>query len=239
MALIDEKIQAQVREAFKLLDKPVRLLVFTREAECEFCAMTGQLLYEIAALSEKVTLDVKDFVKDVEEAGRYGIDKTPAIVVLGEKDYGIRFYGIPAGYEFTPLIEDILSVSRNDHDLPPEVLAELAKIDVPVHLQVLISPGCPYCSQAVSAAHGFAMASDFIRADMVELSEFPHLADHYDVQGVPVTVVNETYRIVGSMPEIDFAREILKALGKPVPEEPASPAAANVTTLEKPQGAPQ
>jgi glutaredoxin-like protein len=226
MALIDDKIQSQVKEAFQLLDKPVKLLMFTQEIECEFCAMARQLLGEITALSEKVTLEVKDFVKDDEEVKRYGIDKIPAIVVMGEKDYGIRFYGLPAGYEFTTLIEDILVVSREDHDLPPEVVAELAKIDEPVHLQVMISPSCPYCSQAVAAVHRFAMASDFIRADMVETSEFPHLAVKYNVQGVPLTIVNETYRFAGLIPEIDLAREILKALGKIVAEEAVPLAAA-------------
>ncbi|MDX9821210.1 MAG: thioredoxin family protein [Syntrophales bacterium] len=225
MALIDNKIQSQVKEAFQLLGKSVKLLMFTQEIECEFCAMTRQLLEEITALSEKVTLEVRDFVKDAEEGKRYGIDKIPAIVVMGEKDYGIRFYGLPAGYEFTTLIEDILVVSREDHDLPPEVVAELAKVDEPVHLQVMISPSCPYCSQAVAVAHRFAMANDFIRADMVETSEFPHLAVKYNVQGVPLAVVNETYRVAGSLPEIDFAREILKALGKRVAEEEAPPAA--------------
>ncbi len=226
MALIDDKIKAQVQEALKLLDKPAKLLMFTQEIECEFCAMTRRLLEEVAALSEKVILEVKDFVKDAEEARRYGIDKIPAIAVMGEKDYGIRFYGIPAGYEFTTLVEDILIVSREDHDLAPEVAAELAKIDRPVHLQVMISPSCPYCSQAVATVHRFAMASDFIRADMVETSEFPHLAVKYAVQGVPLTIVNETYRVVGSLPEIDFAMEILKALGKTVAEEAVPPVAA-------------
>jgi protein-disulfide isomerase len=57
------------------------------------------------------------------------------------------------------------------------------------------------------------MASDLVRADMVEISEFPHLAHKYDVQGVPKTVINETSHVVGPLPEKELAEEILKALG--------------------------
>ena len=58
------------------------------------------------------------------------------------------------------------------------------------------------------------MASDHISADMVETSEFPFLAVKYNVHGVPHTVINEEHSIVGAEPEMEFAREILKAIGK-------------------------
>ena len=58
------------------------------------------------------------------------------------------------------------------------------------------------------------MASENIRADMVEISEFPHLAHKYDVQGVPKTVINEDHHVVGPLPEKELAEEILKALGQ-------------------------
>jgi len=49
---------------------------------------------------------------------------------------------------------------------------------------------------------------------MVDSSEFSFLAVKYNVQGVPHTVINEEHSIVGVHPEMDFAREILKAIGK-------------------------
>jgi glutaredoxin len=91
---------------------------------------------------------------------------------------------------------------------------ELAKIDQPVHMQVLISPTCPYCPGAVRTAHRFAMASDHITADMVESSEFPFLAVKYNVHGVPHTVINEEHSVAGSRPEMEVAQAILKAIGK-------------------------
>ena len=71
---------------------------------------------------------------------KYGVDKIPATVLVGDKDYGIHFYGVPGGYEFNVLIEDILNIGKRDAELSNDVLAELNKVDQPVHLQVLISP---------------------------------------------------------------------------------------------------
>jgi glutaredoxin-like protein len=214
MGLIEDKDREQLTKLFADLKNPVKILYFTQEHECEMCKMTRELLEEVAGISDKIAMEVRDFVADRALAEQHRVDKIPATVLMGEKDYGIRFYGIPAGYEFTTLIEDIIDVSGGDSHLPEDVGAELAKVDQPVHMQVLISPTCPYCPKAVRTAHRFAMASDHITADMVETSEFPHLAVKYDVQGVPHTVINEDHRVIGPKPEIDFAHEVLVAIGK-------------------------
>ena len=90
--------------------------------------------------SDMISLEVHDFVADKDLAERYGVDKIPATVLIGEKDYGVRFYGVPAGYEFTVLIEEIRAVGKRDPGVSKEAMAELDKINKPVHLQVIISP---------------------------------------------------------------------------------------------------
>ena len=216
MGLIEDKDREQLTELFAGLENPVKILYFTQEHECEMCKMTRELLEEVAGISDKISIEIHDFVADQALAGQYKVDKIPGTVLMGDEDYGIRFYGIPAGYEFTTLIEDIVDVAKRDPHLTEDVKAELAKVDQPVHLQVLISPTCPYCPAAVRNAHRFAMANRNITADMVETSEFPHLAVKYNVQGVPHTVINEEHAVIGPKPEIDFAREVLAAIGKDV-----------------------
>ena len=49
---------------------------------------------------------------------------------------------------------------------------------------------------------------------MVELSEFPHLAVKYSVQGVPKTIINEEHSIVGAKPDKEVAKEVLASIGK-------------------------
>lgn len=216
MALLKEKDRRELEKIFKeKLTGKVKIVYFTQTLECQFCQTTRELLAEVSAASPNLALEIYNFQTDKEQVEKFRIDKIPATVLLGEggKDYGIRFYGIPAGYELMTLIEDIIDVGRGDPGLPANVMELLAKVDRPVHMQAFVSPTCPYCTTAVRAAHRFAMASAQITGDMVEVSEFPHLAVKYQVQGVPKTVINEKYELIGGLPEIDFAKKVLEAVG--------------------------
>ncbi|MBE0426863.1 MAG: thioredoxin family protein [Nitrospirae bacterium] len=140
MGKISEKDRKQLKDIFKSLPQSVKIVMFTQEIECEHCRLTRELLQEVAELSEKILLEVHDFVKEADLAKTYNIDKIPAIILIGDGDYGIRFYGMPAGYEFTTFIQDIINVSQRDPKLPHDVLAVLSKVYKPVHIQVMISP---------------------------------------------------------------------------------------------------
>jgi glutaredoxin-like protein len=220
MSLISEKDAEQLRGQFETeLVNPVKLINFTQAVECQFCAETRQIVEEIAALSDKISAEIYDFVTDKAAAEMYDIDKIPAIALVrveegGDRDYGIRFYGIPSGYEFTSIIEDIFDVSKGDSGLQPKSKEAVAGITESVHFQVFVTPTCPYCPQAVRLAHKFAMESDLIRADMVEAIEFPHLANKYSVYGVPRTVINETFHQEGAVPEPMMLNKLLEAVGQ-------------------------
>lgn len=220
MPLISEKDAEYIRGEFETnLVNPVKLVMFTQSIECQFCAETRQIVEEIASLSDKISTEIYNFVTDKATAEIYDVDKIPAIAVLrvedGEdKDYGIRFYGIPSGYEFTTVIEDIVDVSRGDSGLQPKSRETVAGLTEPVHFQVFVTPTCPYCTQAVRLAHKFAMESDLITADMVESMEFPHLANKYQVYGVPRTVINEIIHQEGAVPEPMLLAKLLEAVGQ-------------------------
>jgi glutaredoxin-like protein len=128
------------------------------------------------------------------------------------KDYGIRFYGIPSGYEFSSIIEDIMMVAEGESGLSAETKAWAAALESPVHLQVFVTPTCPYCPRAVLLGHQLAMESDMITADMVEAIEFPHLSNKYSVQGVPRTVINETVHLEGAAPEAMMLGKLKEAV---------------------------
>jgi glutaredoxin-like protein len=163
-----------------------------------------------------ITLEVYDFVADKEIAGHYNIDKIPATIIMAggdeTKDFGIRYYGIPSGYEFSSLIHDILMVGGEAPVLSETTRQWLADLTEPIHIQVFVTPTCPYCPPAVLLAHRLAMASDLVTADMVEATEFAHLSIKYNVMGVPRTVINEDIHIEGAAPEAMLLARMREAL---------------------------
>ena len=95
---------------------------------------------ELAPLSDKLSLQVFNFLLDKEKVAQYAIDKVPATVIQNSKDYGIRFYGLPAGYEFSTVLDAILAVSKGDSGLLPASREKLAQLAQPLHLEVFVTP---------------------------------------------------------------------------------------------------
>jgi glutaredoxin-like protein len=211
MELISDKDKEIVRKKFSQMTQNVRLILFTQETECQFCRETRQIAEEISLLSDKITLEVYDFVKDKEKANQMSIDRIPALAILGDRDYGIRFYGIPSGYEFTSFVEDIMDIGMRKTNLSEKTKKTLSELKNPVHIQVFVTPTCPYCPMAVRIAHKMAFESDKVRADVIESVEFPHLALKYNVKGVPKVVINENVTMEGATPEPHFLEKVLEA----------------------------
>lgn len=149
MALISDKDRTTIKSRFdNELANEVRLIYFTqsesplpaRSQECATCRETRELLEEIASLSDKIKLEVHDFYAEGDLAARLEVDKIPAIVVSGPRGDRVRFYGIPSGYEFSTLIEDIIDVSKGTSGVSQKNAERLAKVDRPVHIQVFVTP---------------------------------------------------------------------------------------------------
>jgi len=212
MSLLPDDKKELLRNDFKeKLDYPVKIVMFTQETECRFCSDTRQLVQDIATLSNKLSVEVYDFVKDAEKAKEYCVDKIPALAIIGAKDYGVRIYGIPYGYELQTLIEAIINVSkgRGKTNLSDKTKSILSEIKNPVHIKVFVTLTCPHCPAAASVAHKLAIESDMITADVIETSEFPDLAMKHNVIGVPKIVVNDKTEFVGAFNEDLFTENVL------------------------------
>jgi len=217
--LLNDTISQQVKELFdQQLHLPVGILFFEKKTNCETCADTRQLLEEVAGISDKLSLQVFDLDEHSEVAQKYAVDKAPGIVLVGLDgdemiDYRIRMSGIPSGHEFSTLIHDLILVSGRDSGLSQATREALKQLDKPVHLQVFVTPSCPYCPRAVVLAHMMAMESPLVTAEMVEAMEFPDLADRFNVSGVPQTTINAgAGTVVGAVLEEYLLQEIQRAV---------------------------
>jgi glutaredoxin-like protein len=177
--------------------------------ECPFCEETQQTLKELAALSEKIKLNLYEFSESAAEAARLKVDRVPGTVIRGPLNRPVRFYGFPGGQEFPAFIEDIIDASRGKVDLAPETVRQLRKLRREIAVQVFVSPTCPHCPGVARLAHRMALESPQISADVVEIGEFPRLAERYRVQAVPVIVIEERVVLVGALEERDLIAQIV------------------------------
>ena len=153
MALLKDSDRAQLQKEFEQLTNPVKLVFFTQALNCDYCPLTKEILEELVGLSDKLQLQTYNLAIDKDQAANYKIARVPAIALVRvetvgangsnetrERDYGIRYYGVPSGYEFASLVGDILDVSSGDSGLNAASKDALKQLTAPLHLQVFTTP---------------------------------------------------------------------------------------------------
>jgi alkyl hydroperoxide reductase subunit AhpF len=140
MAFLSAADEQAVKREFERLGGPVRLTVFASELGPETNAQTVALVKEVAALSDMISVTELNPHIDRDQAQAYGVDVAPAVVVEGAQDYGIRFLGVPAGYEFSNLIDSIVTVSTGETGLSAETKTALAGLTEDVRIKVFTTP---------------------------------------------------------------------------------------------------
>ncbi|MFX0068065.1 MAG: thioredoxin family protein [Promethearchaeota archaeon] len=208
---LDEETKEHVNEMFNELKSDVRILFFHCDENCILCNETSELLEGVSELSKKVHVERYDCTKDEAKANKLNVERHPTTIIVGEKDYGVRYSGIVSGYEFGPFIESIVEVSKGEAHLSNGTVKRLKKLDKSVNIKVFIMPTCPYCPAMVRLAHRLAVASDKIQAEMIESMEFRDMALKYNVTAVPRTVINDKVDVVGLLSESKLLDSIFKA----------------------------
>jgi glutaredoxin-like protein len=153
MGLLKDSDREQLKLEFEKLTNPVKLQFFTQALDCDYCPLTQQVLEELVSLSDKIQLQTYNFAIDKEPVFEYKIARVPAIAVARvethvidgkeqtrDHDFGIRYYGVPSGFEFGSLVSDIMDVSRGESGLSEQSKTQLKQLTEPLHLQVFTTP---------------------------------------------------------------------------------------------------
>ena len=172
----DKELEGPV--TLDLFIEPKSAIVVPGRPECELCDETRALLEDVASLSDQITLTVHDIRTESDLARETGVSRVPTLVLRGAARGVLRYLGIPAGLEFGTLLGSA-AVSRGTTTLKQESRTKLASLTKPVHVQVFVTPTCPYCPKVASLAHQAAVESGNVIADVIEISEFPDLAAQY------------------------------------------------------------
>ncbi len=186
MSLLTDEDKKAIEGHFKLLEKDVNIYLKKDKEECE----TEAILNELSELTTKLKLHIS--IADENEM-------SPSLSI-GETGR-ILFKGTPSGYEFSTLLTSIIDSGRNEAQLSDETKNFLDTLEDPLDIKVFVTPTCPHCPSSAVMAHRMAAYSSKVNADVIEANEFMELSRQYQVQGVPRTVINETYSVEGSQPE--------------------------------------
>lgn len=210
MGMFDEKTKKKLTEILSEMKEEVKIIFFTDNKEENATKETGLFLDEIGLMSNKILIEKKEIGKDKITDEQYDVDKVPAMILVDSKgkNTGVRYFGLPGGYEINSFVKGILEVSGKRDKIPDELISRINKIDKKIHIQVFVSMTCPYCPGAVMAAHILALENNNITADMIESSSLKQYAEKYSVNGVPKTVINNTMEFIGARP----LTELLKML---------------------------
>ncbi len=186
MSLLTDEDKKAIEGHFELLEKDVNIYLKKDKEECE----TEAILNELSELSPKLKLHISNAEED---------EMSPALSI---GDSGrVLFKGTPSGYEFSTLLTSIIDSGRNEPQLSEETKNFLDALEEPLDIKVFVTPTCPHCPPSAVMAHRMAAYSSKVNAEVIEANEFMEISQQYQVQGVPRTVINETYSVEGSQPE--------------------------------------
>lgn len=149
MGYIRDEDRPRVAAYFaKALESPVTIHLFTQRASplatpaapCATCRETEGLVEEVAGLSDRIRVEVHDFVADAALAAEMGVPRIPALVLEGRNRGRVRYFGSPAGYEFGVLAEGLADVSSGRTSLSDATRATLGALTSAAHITVLVTP---------------------------------------------------------------------------------------------------
>lgn len=183
---------------------------------CPTCKPTRQMMEELAALSGKIKLRVYEFAQEAEAAARWGVDRIPATVLHTANGRHVKHFGMPSGHEFVAFIEGIVDLSRGNVFLSKEATKRLGRLKKDVHVQVFVTPACPYCPHMVRIVQQMAIQTAHVKAEVVEVGEFPQLAERFNVRSVPTTVIDGRFTVVGAAPDLSVAEQLVRAAEAPL-----------------------
>ena len=198
-----------VKTKFGQLKNNVRLICFSKESGCSHCQEAKKLFEYIAELSPKIEFDVFNFDANTNKDRQYEIFDVPAVAIIGEKDFGIRYYCYPQSIELNNFLDDIIYVSTEEHHLSDQAMHKLETLQRKIQLKVFISSWCSYSLPAARIGLKLAIASELINVDIIDTNDYLKLADKYNVRAIPMTVVNETQSFYGALDEIHYVDNII------------------------------
>ena len=182
-------------------------LVRTDRDPCMFCEPVSSAARQLAALHPLISLTPYDIDKHADRAAEAGIERPPVTVLRGRNGREVRFTGLWSGLLFTAFMDAVVYVGAGVAPINPETREALQAIEEELRLELLVAPYDPYSAYTLRVAAAFAVEARRVRLEVIEISEFPRLAQTRMVTEVPVLLVNGR-RFTGAWDENDLLEQL-------------------------------
>jgi thioredoxin reductase (NADPH) len=211
--IIDEESSKILKKKFENeMRREVKLKAFLDEGRENKRSkyLVEEFLKELKEISEG-RIDFEIYQKDSEEAKKYGVDKTPTILIDPDNSYKIVYLGVPLGEEAWAFIQTIIQVSKNESSLTQTSKEKLRQLKEGREIMTFVTPKCPYCPYQVLLANNVAIeAKGIVKSICIDALEFPELAEKFEVTAVPHTVINGKTSSIGVQPEEKFIDDVIR-----------------------------
>ncbi len=203
-----------IRDSLTEMRTPVRLVLFTKDTECDACPDAVATAKAIKAASPKIALETYDFTMDRDKTEEYAIKRVPSMVVQSTVRRSVTFSGAVEGIPLLMLLDAINGVATNRKWFPDRIASTLTLLRQEVHVQVFLESDCTLCKPVAETAMGLALTNRMVNADLIAADDFPDLVAKHRIKVLPYILFGTTLSHEGHATESEFLEMLFQAQGK-------------------------
>lgn len=203
--LITEDLKKQIRPLLQKMKKQVVLRAVLDESDKIGTELAG-ILKEMASLSDRLTLEL------LKPEGAEGAEHLPVTKIYYENGVysGVCFHGIPGGKEINSFLAAVCYCGGAAKEVEKKLKTEIDKIVSPKEIKVFVSLACHHCPHVVAACQKIAFENPYVSAAMYDARLYPDLIEQYQIERVPMTVINDETVIMGQKTIEEFVQYLQK-----------------------------
>jgi Alkyl hydroperoxide reductase, large subunit len=197
-ALIDEELKGQLAGIFAKMETPVVMKAVVapeREKDAELAAF----LNVIQAVGDKLSLELYEPGEAAAVVPELNVDYLPVTGLYRDGQYGrVAFHGVPGGEEINSFVLALYNLAGPGQEVPGRLKKKIEKLKKTANLKVCVSLACHHCPKVVAACQQIAILNPGIEAEMIDASLYPDLVEQYDIQRVPMVIIDDKDIYMGS-----------------------------------------
>jgi hypothetical protein len=191
----------RIRRELEGVTPPVELVFHAADQSSPFASALLESAERIAGAADGNILVRRE--DDADPMGR------PALTVSSGGRGNLHYLAVPDGLEAPPFVDALVGMAQGRPQLPGTWANDLEGLSAPAELLVFVAPTCPHCPQAARHAGQIAVASEHVSTFIVDVQQYPDLAQRFRAQSVPLTVVDQGLCFTGVVPVSDLVRSLL------------------------------